>query len=62
MHVGFIGLGNVGGKLAGSVLRNGLQLTVFDIDKSSAAPFLEGGASFGHLFTIASGQRYCARR
>ncbi|MEC8643063.1 MAG: NAD(P)-binding domain-containing protein, partial [Pseudomonadota bacterium] len=28
MSVGFIGLGNVGGKLAGSLLRNGIDLTV----------------------------------
>ena len=32
MHVGFIGLGNVGGKLAGSALRNGFELTVCDLD------------------------------
>ena len=25
MHVGFIGLGNVGGKLSGSLLRNGVK-------------------------------------
>ena len=30
MRVGFIGLGNVGGKLAGSLLRNGVDLTVRD--------------------------------
>ncbi len=28
MKVGFIGLGNIGGKLAGSLLRNGFDLTV----------------------------------
>ena len=28
MKIGFIGLGNVGGKLAGSLLRNGIDLTV----------------------------------
>ena len=28
IKVGFIGLGNVGGKLAGSLLRNGVDLTV----------------------------------
>ena len=28
LKVGFIGLGNVGGKLAGSLLRNGVDLTV----------------------------------
>ena len=31
MKVGFIGLGNVGGKLAGSLLRNKFDLTVRDL-------------------------------
>ena len=47
MHVGFIGLGNVGAKLAGSVLRNGLILTVRDLDKASAEPLVAQGANFG---------------
>lgn len=47
MHVGFIGLGNVGAKLAGSVLRNGLALTVRDLEETAAAPLIEQGASFG---------------
>ncbi len=38
MHVGFIGLGNVGGKLAGSLLRNGFDLTVRDLDPQAAQP------------------------
>ena len=46
MKVGFIGLGNVGGKLAGSLLRNGVDLTVRDLDKSIAQPFLDGGAKW----------------
>jgi len=45
--VGFIGLGNVGGKLAGSLLRNGVDLTVRDLDESVAQPFLDGGAKWG---------------
>ena len=44
MKVGFIGLGNVGGKLAGSLLRNGFDLTVRDLDKDAAQRFLDGGA------------------
>ena len=44
MKIGFIGLGNVGGKLAGSILRNGYDLTVRDLDKSTAQPFLDKGA------------------
>ncbi|MEM7342912.1 MAG: NAD(P)-dependent oxidoreductase [Chloroflexota bacterium] len=48
MKVGFIGLGNVGGKLAGSLLRNGFDLTVRDLDKAAAQPFLDGGAHWGN--------------
>lgn len=44
--VGFIGLGNVGAKLAGSLLRNGVDLTVRDIDKQVATPFLSQGAQW----------------
>ena len=44
MKIGFIGLGNVGGKLAGSILRNGFDLTVRDLDRSLAEPFLAKGA------------------
>src|SRR6056297_4274971 len=32
MRIGFIGLGNVGGKLAGSLLRNGHDLQVHDVN------------------------------
>ena len=46
MKIGFIGLGNVGGKLAGSVLRNGYDLTVRDLDRSAAQPFLDEGAKW----------------
>ncbi len=46
MKVGFVGLGNVGGKLAGSLLRNGVDLTVRELDKSIAQPFLDKGAKW----------------
>ncbi|MEH6909466.1 MAG: NAD(P)-dependent oxidoreductase [Oceanicoccus sp.] len=46
MKIGFIGLGNVGAKLAGSILRNGYDLTVRDLDRSLAQPFLDRGASW----------------
>lgn len=46
MKIGFIGLGNVGAKLAGSILRNGHDLTVRDLDKSLAEPFLDKGAQW----------------
>ncbi|MGB1155549.1 MAG: NAD(P)-dependent oxidoreductase [Alphaproteobacteria bacterium] len=44
MKVGFIGLGNVGGKLSGSLLRNEFDLTVRDLDRDAAQPFLDKGA------------------
>jgi 3-hydroxyisobutyrate dehydrogenase len=46
MKVGFIGLGNAGGKLAGTLLRNGVDLTVRDLDRAAAQPFVGAGASF----------------
>ena len=46
MKIGFIGLGNVGGKLAGSLQRNGFDLTVRDLDRSIAQPFLDQGAAW----------------
>ncbi|MEM7225372.1 MAG: NAD(P)-dependent oxidoreductase [Pseudomonadota bacterium] len=46
MRIGFIGLGNVGGKLAGSLLRNGFALTVRDLNRELAQPFLDQGASW----------------
>lgn len=44
MKIGFIGLGNVGGKLAGSLLRNGYDLTVRDLDRHLVQPFMDKGA------------------
>ncbi len=46
MRIGFIGLGNVGGKLAGSLLRNGYDLTVRDLDRAAAQRFLDAGATW----------------
>ncbi len=47
MKIGFIGLGNVGGKLAGSLIRNGHDVTVRDLDRAAAQPFLDRGAAWG---------------
>ncbi len=44
MKIGFIGLGNVGGKLAGSLLRNNFDLTVRDLDKNLVNKFKKDGA------------------
>lgn len=47
MKVGFIGLGNVGGKLAGSLVRNGHDVTVLDLNKNLMQEFVDRGASAG---------------
>ncbi len=47
LTIGFIGLGNVGGKLAGSLVRNGLDVIVRDLDADAAQPLLDAGARFG---------------
>ena len=44
MKVGFVGLGNVGGKLAGSLLRNNFDLTVRDLDENLIKNFANLGA------------------
>jgi len=44
MKIGFIGLGNVGGKLAGSLIRNDFDVTVRDIDESLTNEFKKLGA------------------
>lgn len=47
MKIGFIGLGNVGGKLAGSLLRNGHDLSVHDLNADLVANFVARGAKAG---------------
>ena len=47
MKVGFIGLGNAGSKLAGSLLRNGFDLTVRDLNKEFVDEFVQRGAKSG---------------
>ena len=44
MKVGFIGLGNVGGKLAGSLLKKKFDLTVRDLDQNLTKEFTNLGA------------------
>jgi 3-hydroxyisobutyrate dehydrogenase len=44
MRYGFIGLGNLGAHLAGSLLRGGFALTVNDLNKSAANPLIAAGA------------------
>ncbi|MEQ8902810.1 MAG: NAD(P)-dependent oxidoreductase [Roseovarius sp.] len=47
MKIGFIGLGNVGGKLSGSLLRNGHDLTVYDLNGDLVEGFVARGAKPG---------------
>ena len=44
MKIGFIGLGNVGGKLAGSLIRNGHDVTVRDLDDELVSEYVARGA------------------
>lgn len=44
MKVGFVGLGNVGGKLCGSLIRNGKDVTVLDLNPDLVASFVAKGA------------------
>ena len=45
MKIGFIGLGNVGGRLAGSLLRNKFNLTVIDLDDNLVKDFVSKGSA-----------------
>ncbi len=44
MKYGFIGLGNLGAHLAGSLVREGFDVTVTDLDKANAADLIACGA------------------
>jgi 3-hydroxyisobutyrate dehydrogenase len=46
MRVGFIGLGNVGGPMAGFVRGAGFPLVVHDLRRETATPLLAGGATW----------------
>ncbi len=46
MHYGFIGLGNLGGHLAASLIRAGFRVTVNDLDPELAARHLAAGAAW----------------
>ena len=56
MKIGFIGLGNVGGKLARSLLRNKFDLTVRDLDENLTNEFKNLGAK------VASSARELAKQ
>ena len=45
MHYGYIGLGNLGGHLAMSLIAKGYKVTVYDLDPALAARHIKAGAS-----------------
>jgi len=44
MHIGFLGLGNMGGPMARNLLKAGHSLTVFDPFPQAIAALVEAGA------------------
>ena len=44
--VGFIGLGNMGGGMAGNIQKAGYQMVVYDLREEATRPFLEAGAGW----------------
>jgi len=48
MRYGFIGLGNLGAHLAGTLLRGGFALTVHDLNAPAAAPLISAGARWAN--------------
>jgi len=45
MHIGFIGLGNMGAPMARNLLKAGHRLTVFDLSEAAVAGLAEAGAT-----------------
>ncbi|HLD67755.1 MAG TPA: NAD(P)-binding domain-containing protein, partial [Pseudomonas sp.] len=45
MHIGFLGLGNMGGPMALNLLKAGHQLTVFDLSADALTRLVEAGAT-----------------
>ncbi len=48
MKVGFVGVGNIGGPMAGQLLRAGHALVVHDLHPEAAAPLLAAGAAWAN--------------
>ncbi|MEO5974048.1 MAG: NAD(P)-dependent oxidoreductase [Ilumatobacteraceae bacterium] len=46
MRCGFIGLGHIGKNLAGSLVRGGFDVTVYDLVRASADPLIAAGAKW----------------
>ena len=46
MRCGFIGLGHIGKFLAGSLVRNGFEVTIFDLNADVGKPLVAKGAKW----------------
>ena len=46
--VGFIGLGNMGGGMAGNIQKAGYEMVIHDINEGATRSFLESGARLGN--------------
>jgi len=46
MRCGFIGLGHIGKFLAGSLVRNGFEVTIFDLNAEAGKPLVAKGAKW----------------
>ena len=45
--IGFIGLGNMGSRMAGNIQKSGYPLVVYDVREEVTKPFLDKGARLG---------------
>jgi 3-hydroxyisobutyrate dehydrogenase len=54
VRLGFVGLGNLGAPLAGSLLRAGFPLTVHDLDRARAEQLLDAGAGWAESPRLAA--------
>ena len=46
INVGFIGLGNIGSKIANNILKGNFQLFVNDLDRNKSKNLIEKGAKW----------------
>ena len=49
MHVGFVGLGTMGARMASNLQKAGYSLIVNDLRKDAAAPHLSAGARWAEM-------------
>ncbi len=49
MRVGFVGTGNLGAKLASSLVGDGFDVTVHDRDEAAARPLVDARGDMGSL-------------